>query len=207
MFANLTEYQTKRCISILEKRAKSNKEVQNLIEFISDKFKVEAISAFYGVDKNGSWLKIVFRFDKDIEKISGKNLIKNYIIRSPLYDKLNKIRNFYMSLESFETQIRTNLIQKILLELNKNQKELLESMNIWFIAAISDVPVVFYFTKQDAVQGATNGNHEKMEKAIKDFVIQSDESKYLTHTKIKVFFDSKEILDSEYNGNLYYYFK
>ncbi|MBF0985071.1 MAG: hypothetical protein HXK63_08060, partial [Campylobacter sp.] len=123
---------------------------------------------------------------------------------TPLCAKLNGLKNFYISVESFESQIRTDLIQGAVEELLRNRSELLAPLKIWYIAAVSDAPVVFYFTRQDA---ARREGGEKIERLIRNLVEKAEDAKYLSYMKFKLYFDSKEFVDLEYGGNLFYYFR
>ena len=204
MFCDLSPYQSRRCKEIIEGKVKNSENVRGLIEFIDAKFKTRAISAFYGAGRNSAWLKIVLRFDKDAAKITDKKCIERYLARTPLFEKLNGLRNFYISIESFESQIRTDLIQGAVEELLRNRNELLAPLKIWYIAAASDAPVVFYFTRQDAARREGGG---KIERLIRNFIEKARDAKYLSHMEFKLYFDSKEFVDLEYGGNLFYYFK
>lgn len=202
MFCDLSPYQSRRCKEIIENRAENSENISGLLEFISAKFKVRPISAFYGAGKK--WPKIVLRFDKDAAKITDKKCIERYLARTPLCAKLNGLKSFYISVESFESQIRTDLIQGAVEELLRNRNELLAPLKIWYIAAVSDAPVVFYFTRQDAARREGGG---KIERLIRNFIEGADERKYLSHAEFRIHFDSKEALDQQYDGNLFYYFK
>lgn len=202
MFCDLSPYQSRRCKEIIEGKVENSENVRGLIEFIDAKFKTRAISAFYGAGRE--WPKIVLRFDKDAAKITDKKCIERYLARTPLFAKLNELKNFYISIESFESQIRTDLVQGAVAELLRNRNELLAPLKIWYIAAASDVPVVFYFTRQDAARRESN---EKIERLIRNLVEKAQDAKYLSHIKFKLYFDSKEFVDLEYGGNLFYYFK
>ena len=191
MFCDLSPYQSRRCKEIIEGKVKNSENVRGLIEFIDAKFKTRAISAFYGAGRDSAWLKIVLRFDKDAAKITDKKCIERYLARTPLYAKLNELKNFY-------------LIQGAVAELLRNRNELLAPLKIWYIAAASDVPVVFYFTRQDAARREGGG---KIERLIRKFIEKAQDAKYLSHMEFKLFFDSKESVDLEYGGNLFYYFK
>ena len=202
MFCDLSPYQSRRCKEIIEGKVKNSENVRGLREFIDAKFKTRAISAFYGAGRE--WPKIVLRFDKDAAKITDKKCIERYLARTPLCAKLNGLKNFYISVESFESQIRTDLIQGAVEELLQNRSELLAPLKIWYIAAVSDAPVVFYFTRQDAACREGSG---KIERLIRNFIEKAQDAKYLSHMEFKLFFDSKESVDLEYGGNLFYYFK
>lgn len=110
MFCDLSPYQSRRCKEIIENRAENSENISGLLEFINSKFKVHPISAFYGAGRDSAWLKIVLRFDKDAAKITDKKCIERYLARTPLFEKLNGLKSFYISVESFESQIRTDLI-------------------------------------------------------------------------------------------------
>ncbi|WP_297943619.1 hypothetical protein [uncultured Campylobacter sp.] len=69
---------------------------------------------------------------------------------------------------------------------------------------MSDAPVVFYFTRQDAARRKGGG---KIERLIRNFIEKAQDAKYLSHMEFKLFFDSKEFVDLECGGNLFYYFK
>ena len=202
MFCDLSPYQSRRCKEIIENRAENSENISGLLEFINSKFKVHPISAFYGAGRE--WPKIVLRFDKDAAKITDKKRIERYLARTPLYAKLNELKNFYISVESFESQIRTDLIQGAVEELLRNRNELLAPLKIWYIAAVSDAPVFFYFTRQDAARREGGG---KIERLIRNFIEKAQDTKYLSHMKFKLYFDSKEFVDLECGGNLFYYFK
>ena len=202
MFCDLSPHQSRRCKEIIEGKVENSENVRGLIEFIDAKFKTRAISAFYGAGKE--WPKIVLRFDKDAAKITDKKCIEHYLARTPLFEKLNRLKNFYISVESFESQIRTDLIQGAVEELLRNRSELLAPLKIWYIAAVSDAPVVFYFTRQDAARREGGG---KIEWLIRKFIEKAQDAKYLSHMEFKLFFDSKEFVDLECGGNLFYYFK
>ncbi len=204
MFCDLSPYQSRRCKEIIENRAENSENISGLLEFINSKFKVRPISAFYGAGRDSVWLKIVLCFDKDAAKITDKKCIERYLARTPLFEKLNGLRNFYISVESFESQIRTDLIQGAVEELLRNRSELLAPLKIWYIAAVSDAPVVFYFTRQDA---ARREGCEKIERLIRNLVEKAQDAKYLSHMEFKLSFDSKEFVDLECGGNLFYYFK
>ena len=137
-------------------------------------------------------------------KQNDKKCIERYLARTPLCAKLNGLKNFYISVESFESQIRTDLIQGAVEELLRNRSELLAPLKIWYIAAVSNVPVVFYFTRQDAARREGGG---KIKRLIRNFIEKAQDAKYLSHMKFKLYFDSKEFVDLECGGNLFYYFK
>ena len=145
MLCDLSPYQSRRCKKIIENRAENSENISGLLEFINSKFKVRPISVFYGAGKDSAWLKIVLRFDKDAAKITDKKCIERYLARTPLFEKLNGLKSFYISVESFESQIRTDLIQGAVEELLRNRNELLAPLKIWYIAAVSDAPRSFLF--------------------------------------------------------------
>ena len=139
-------------------------------------------------------LRSCFASIKTPQKITDKKCIERYLARTPLYAKLNELKNFYISVESFESQIRTDLIQGAVEELLRNRSELLAPLKIWYIAAVSDAPVVFYFTRQDAARREGGG---KIERLIRNFIEKAQDAKYLSHMKFKLYFDSKEFVDLE----------
>lgn len=78
--------------------------------------------------------------------------------------------------------------------------------NIWAIEGVSKYTVVFYQSDID-VSINSRGVSGEIEDCCYRLTKSYDEFEYFTRHDFPVSFDSKECLDSDYEGNLYYYFK
>lgn len=198
MFTFLTESQIEHCIEIVEKRRHNDADISEIIEFIDSRYNTNVITLFLDTTS----IEIVFRFDKDVPADSSKKTILKRIVSIESEKKYS-----YISYISFETVVRTVLIKKALHHLLQNDKELLNNMRIWDIYAISDSPVVFYFTDEDVKKSEANGNNRTIKETIENLVRHNEMAKYLANTDIQLTYNSKEIVDKHYESSLLYYFK
>ncbi len=102
----------------------------------------------------------------------------------------------YMSL--IVSKVQQKLIKDILSEYKKKS-------NIWGIHTGTFGIVIYYNTDSNKLVNQQNGISEEIKNKIYSGVKQLDEFDFYKEEYIS--FDSKENLDKNYQGNLYYYFK
>ena len=78
---------------------------------------------------------------------------------------------------------------------------------IWRIDGFSRYLVVFLKTDKDIRLNTDNGTCATISNRCFDAVKPNDEFGYLSDTSFRLKFDSKENLDKNYNGNLFYYWR
>ncbi|MGD9632982.1 MAG: hypothetical protein AB7G28_16785 [Pirellulales bacterium] len=78
---------------------------------------------------------------------------------------------------------------------------------IWKIDGFSRHLVVFLKTDRDIQINETNGTCAAITKRCFDAVKQHDEFDYLTNASFRMTFDSKQNLDKNFNGSLFYYWR
>lgn len=78
---------------------------------------------------------------------------------------------------------------------------------IWAINGFSRDLVVFLNTNDDIKHNQRNGNCSKISKQCFDAVKRYDEFDYLSDASFRLNFDSKENLDKNYSGSLFYYWR
>lgn len=79
--------------------------------------------------------------------------------------------------------------------------------NVWTIAAEGARIVVFYETDEEVRIRAADGTSDAIKWRCFDLVKRYDEFGYFTWCNFPFAFDSKERLDAEFEGSLFYYFR
>lgn len=83
----------------------------------------------------------------------------------------------------------------------------LKQDKVWEITGFSFEIVVFYLTDNQVGANKLNGTSDRIKKQCYDLVKQYDEFDYYKLDTFPILFDSKQNLDENYDGNLFYYFK
>ncbi|QDV18440.1 hypothetical protein Pan153_30980 [Gimesia panareensis] len=79
--------------------------------------------------------------------------------------------------------------------------------NIWDISGFSGLIVVFYHTEDDIVGNQKNGQSDAIRQSCYEKVKPYDEFRYLTPDKFSLKFDSKQNVDENYKGSMFYYWR
>ena len=79
--------------------------------------------------------------------------------------------------------------------------------HLWKIDGFSKNTVVFYLTDNDVRVNQGSGVSRTITQRCYELVKQYDEFGYLDLETFPIKFDSKENLNKNYHGNMYYYFK
>jgi hypothetical protein len=82
-------------------------------------------------------------------------------------------------------------------------------LKIWDIVQsdYSAMIVVFYHKDEDITENDKNGNSERIKKECFELIKQYDEFDYCQFNTFPISFDSKQNLDKNYKGFLFYYFR
>lgn len=81
------------------------------------------------------------------------------------------------------------------------------SARIWKIDGFSRLLVVFFETDKEIQVNTDNGTCAKISERCFDGVKRHDEFDYLSESSFRLKFDSKENVDKNFNGNLFYYWR
>ena len=115
--------------------------------------------------------------------------------------------NLHVVLDCFST----NAINRALGQFVKNNANQLTSefskAKVWNISQDFEEIIVFLQTDNDIKNCKANGDTEKIRKRCHELAKNYDEFGYLTNKNFHLRFDSKENLDKNYQGNLFYYFR
>ncbi|MEI8194399.1 MAG: hypothetical protein WCI73_00665 [Phycisphaerae bacterium] len=81
------------------------------------------------------------------------------------------------------------------------------SDRMWKIASQSKEIVAFFLDEIAKNSAVINGAGERIRQACYDLIKRYDAFNYITPQNLSVLFDSKENLDKNFQGNLFYYFR
>ena len=79
--------------------------------------------------------------------------------------------------------------------------------NVWEVDGFSKDTVVFYLTERDVRDNQKNGNSDRTKRRCYDLATPYDEYDYFESESFPVRFDSKQNVDKNYAGRLFYYFR
>jgi hypothetical protein len=117
------------------------------------------------------------------------------------------IDDLFICYTDFEFEAGERAVKQMLHDHHDKLAARFHSHNLWDIIGRFSSINVFYLTNADVKHNKANGNCEELKaelnRAIKDY----DEFDYFSDDSLQVYFDSKQNLDHQYEGNLYYYFK
>ena len=82
-----------------------------------------------------------------------------------------------------------------------------EKLAIWDISGFSAFVVVFYPTDRDVRANQENGESSRVEARCRELISRYDEFSYMGPALPVVRFDSKQNVDENYSGNMFYYWK
>ncbi len=119
----------------------------------------------------------------------------------------NVYQNVFVAYCDFSEEIRSDYNGKAYLLLKEELKEKYTRHSVWDIIALFSSLTVFYQTDSDVGLNEANGISMQIKNEYYDTLHRLDEFHVFTYDNLSVMFDSKENLDNNFEGNLYYYFK
>lgn len=92
--------------------------------------------------------------------------------------------------------------------LKHDKSTVIEEFGLWEIDAyVAPNLVAFYFSKKHLKRGKADGTSNRIRDRCYEFASQYDEFKYFDRQRFPLSFDSKQNVDKNYQGNLFYYFR
>ena len=116
-------------------------------------------------------------------------------------------QNVFVAYCDFSEEIRSDYNGKAYLLLKEELKEKYTRHSVWDIIALFSSLTVFYQTDADIRLNQDNGVSKQIKDEYYDTLHRLDEFHVFSYEHFNVTFDSKENLDNNFEGNLFYYFK
>ena len=120
---------------------------------------------------------------------------------------LDHYKNVFVACCDFSEEIRTDYNGRAYVQLRDPLKEKYRHSSVWDIFVFSSYLTVFYHTDSDVQQNQENGVSRQIKDEYYEKLRALDEFRVFPYESFNVTFDSKENLDDNYDGNLYYYYK
>lgn len=115
--------------------------------------------------------------------------------------------NVWVCYNDFSKEIKTEVNRHTCEKINKHIQEKYNDYSLWSIQAPFTDVVVFFIRDEDILKNTENGVCVSIRNDYFTVLKESDEFNVYNSDNFTMSFDSKENLDKNYEGNLYYYFK
>jgi hypothetical protein len=165
-------------------------------------------------------LRIIFNSRKDFEPLIqhkepaflampdpdiAQQIMNEFGIQTQKHDnvRIEYPSRIFVVFTDFSDEVKTEANYKAI----KIAEDLIEKKypGVWHVEAEFDHVIVFYFNDNDIDVNLKNGISEKIKSDYYDILKRFDKLGYWTYGEFHVIFDSKENLDKNYEGSLFYY--
>jgi len=117
-----------------------------------------------------------------------------------------QIKEMWVAYQDFSEEAGRKTSRKAILEAKPQILE--KNPTVWdVISSASYGLVVFYYTGNDVIENQNNGTSKMIEDAYYSILKKYDQIKFFTKGNMHLMFDSKENLDKNYGGSLFFYFR
>ena len=210
-------YQETREI-VIGQRAKSQLLVE-LSDWFMDKYSVQIINFLFdkvpGPNSKRYRLYVIIENEADKKKLQPdifhpiekyqKQIAKKFqqlALKYKFIDKA-KLKDLFVAFNDYSDEAKTMANWKAIEEAKEKIERKYSS--VWGLLAMFSSTVVFYFSDSQIQENDENGLSEKIKNDYYEILKKYDEMDYYTIENFVIKFDSKENLDKNYEGNLYYY--
>jgi hypothetical protein len=224
LFGNQGLYEQTRKIRIGE--AELPPILYELKEWANNRFGINVISVFYdriesGPHKERPRVTLIMKTHSDYSKMYKESFIPNESYQQAISERFAEIVEDARLEEEYDTDdilvvyddfsdVAMIRVSRQFLENHKNHlMSEFSDLRVWNIVQ-SDFSVrivVFYHNDNDITENDKNGNSERIKRECFRLIKQYDEFDYCQFDTFPITFDSKQNLNKNYRGNLYYYFK
>lgn len=222
LFGDKQLYEQTRSLKKGESRLSPCMEV--LRNKIAERFGIKIVNIVYdkidlGPSKGRPRLNIIVDSGEDYARIhenqfeiskEAKELILKYF--SDVVDQMGmqgvlETQNVLLISDSFAAEAMNQAVAAFL----ENNAEAIAKMfttnGVWQITGVGFYIVVFFTTESAKTSALSNGVSEDIRRRCFEAVKRHDEFNYSTTKTFALSFDTKENLDNNFKGNLFYYFK
>lgn len=122
-------------------------------------------------------------------------------------ENIHTYRGIFVAYTDFSEEMKTDYNGQACKLIGKQLSKKYAPHSVWKIVSNFSSVVVFYFNETDVKENQFSGLSRQIQDEYYETLHQLDEFSLFTYHSFRVEFDSKETLDQNYDGNLYYYFK
>jgi hypothetical protein len=142
-----------------------------------------------------------FKMNKSYQETIARNFAR-IALKTKLAEPTT-LKNVYVVYNDFSEEAKTDANWKA----DKKFRIILKDkyVDVWDVLAMFSSTVVFFYTESQISKNKRDGNTKRIREDYFELLKKYDEMKYYTKKNIIVKFDSKENLDKNYEGSLFYY--
>jgi len=203
-------------VAIVLSQKKRNGIAEKLYLFAKEKFDINIINYTYCIVDKRRRLGIILKSDKEYDFMHRSRFVSDPQKDAIIASNFNKILKSYPSIKKFDIEkdfvsyynLQDEAIVDANWKTNKKYRDTLKNdfSEIWEILPIFRSTTVFYTTDLDVSKYNKSGLSRKIHEAYYRKIKEFDLLKYLNNKDdFAVNFDSKENLDKNYQGSLFYY--
>ena len=182
-------------------RPKKTKNLKCLLSSRDDYNKTIAYKSLDNGDRNHPMMSCkIDEYKQALIASKFFELAKQY--NCPLHENAEQI---WVTYTDFGAENMDNVIRKVKFSAEKAIVKKFPDVGIWRIITSFFGVVIFYLNDKQKTENEKNGISVSIQKDYFSMVKEHDEFNFYKEKYIT--FDSKENLDNNYSGNLYYYFK
>jgi len=196
-------------------KAKMNPDFKKLAEYIDQTFAVKTINIIYDtINKGTPRLDICFEFENEYNQFYS-NYKFNSIKQKKIADKFEQLvdgekyitKNAWVVFSNFEHVAKIETIDSISVKEVEEFKKQLNHNDLWTISKLFTATTFFLYTQEQVKLYENSPIKTEWENKYFDIVKQYDEFGYFKRESFKIYLDSKENFDTNYDSNWYYYYK
>lgn len=197
-----------------------------LKEWTNEKYGINVINVVYGKIGSGPHkerprLNLIVETQSDYAKMYQEPFVPNESYQTAISARFVKLVKDAGLEKEYDTDHLLVIYDDFsAMEMTRTSSQLLEHHKKHLLSKFSDIAIwdivqsefsaeiaVFYNQDDDITENDNNGNSERIRKECFRFIKPYDEFDYCQFDTFTITFDSKQNLDENYRGNLYYYFK
>lgn len=166
-------------------------------------------------------LNILLATEEDYKKVhcEGDQLVYNKTMQDEIKEeflrldkgenfvKKEKRSGFFVTYNNFSQEIKLHMVEQCKGEISKAIKQKYAANNIWQLSFLSGSVFVFFYTDSDLTNAKQAGVCNQIKLDCFDILKTQDEFHVFSFDNFAIYFDSKQNVDENYKGNLWYYFK
>lgn len=211
--------------NVLLGKEKLHPATAEFLKWINNRYSINAINLEFSkfnkkeADKYSHRLDIIVNSKKDYNSMFVSNGLRyNEDYRKEIADKfiyyakkykhpIKNAKKIWVCYTDFSVEIKTDTNRKAMEEAKPIIKDHYKDIMLWDMFTAFESVVVFYMHDSNIQEYSANGISQRIKQDYFDLLKKHDELGYYTPDNSIIDFDSKENLDKNYEGNLFYYFR
>jgi hypothetical protein len=222
LFCNDKLYEVTRSLKV--GTSKLPRPMLELKSRIADCLNLEIVNIYYdtidiGPAKGRPRLNLIVDSEDDFERLhagpfaikseAGEAILREFsaIVEQMSLKNEYETRNVLLTVDCFSGEAMRRAVSSAIECDEKTLLNTFSSPGLWKIDSISPTMVVFFINERAKNLAASDGTAAKIRTACYESAKRFDEFNYISVENFGVHFDSKENLDKNFAGSLFYYFR